>query len=109
MLKKFSQFITERRGGSRQIFCDLDGVLVDFDRGFKELEANTENLSPKEYEKKHGENSIWQLIDAEGVSFWENLPWMQDGRELWDYLSQYEPVILSSPSRNKSSIIGKMN
>lgn len=108
MLKKFSQFLTEKRGGSKQIFCDLDGVLVDFDRGFRNLEENEERLSPDEYEKKHGKNSIWPLIDKHDVSYWENLKWTKDGRELWDYLSQYEPIILSSPSRSKSSIEGKL-
>ena len=108
MLKKFSQFLTEKRGGSKRIFCDLDGVLVDFDRGFKNLDANTEKLSPNDYEEKHGKNSIWKIIDPEGISFWENLKWMKDGRELWDYLSQYEPIVLSSPSKSKHSIPGKM-
>jgi hypothetical protein len=107
-VKKFTQFIAEKRGGTRQIFCDMDGVLVDFNRGFKRLKANTEKLTPDAYQKKHGDNSIWPLIDEAGVSFWENLPWMKDGRELWDYLSQYDPIILSSPSRNRSSITGKM-
>ena len=108
MLKKFSHFIAEKLGGSKRIFCDLDGVLVDFNRGFKNLKSNTERLSPEEYEKKHGKNSIWPLIDEEGPEYWANLKWTKDGRELWDYLSQYNPIILSSPSRSKSSIEGKM-
>jgi hypothetical protein len=26
------------------VFCDLDGVLVDFNRGFQDIEENTENV-----------------------------------------------------------------
>lgn len=108
MLKNFSQFITEKRGGTKQIFCDLDGVLVDFNRGFKNLEANEDKLTPEEYNKKHGKHSMWKIIDPEGEKFWIRLKWTKDGRELWDYLSRYNPIILSSPSRSKHSIPGKM-
>lgn len=108
MLKKFSQFVFEKKDDQIRIFCDLDGVLVDFDRGFKALDSNEQNLSAEDYEKENGKNSIWPLIDKEGPAFWENLRWTKDGRELWDYLTQYSPVILSSPSRSHSSIEGKM-
>jgi hypothetical protein len=92
---------------SVRIFCDLDGVLVDFNRGFAELPENTEKLSPGEYEEEHGKNSIWPLIDKYGEEYWSELYWKGDGRELWDYLEEYKPAILSSPSRNPLSISGK--
>jgi hypothetical protein len=92
---------------SVRIFCDLDGVLVDFDRGFAELPENTEELSPAKYEEEHGKNSIWPLIDKHGDEYWSELYWKGDGRELWDYLEEYKPTILSSPSRSQSSIRGK--
>lgn len=90
-----------------RIFCDLDGVLVDFDRGFSELPENADNLSPGEYEEENGKNSIWPLIDKYGDEYWSDLYWKNDGRELWDYLEEYKPAILSSPSRNPASIRGK--
>jgi FMN phosphatase YigB (HAD superfamily) len=92
---------------SVRIFCDLDGVLVDFDRGFTDLSENTKKLSPGEYEEEHGKNSIWPLIDRRGSEYWSDLYWKGDGRELWDYLEEYKPTILSSPSRSRNSIIGK--
>lgn len=108
MLKSFEQFvINEQHDHSYQIFCDLDGVLVDFNRGFQELADNPEKLTPKEYEAIHGENTIWEKIEKLGEDFWANLQWMKDGRELWDYLKQYNPIILSSPSRSDSCIAGK--
>jgi len=91
-----------------RIFCDLDGVLVDFDRGFIELPENSDNLSPGEYEEKNGKNSIWPLIDKHGDEYWSELYWKGDGRELWDYLEEYKPSIISSPSRNLASIRGKV-
>lgn len=92
---------------SVRIFCDLDGVLVDFDRGFMELPENSDELSPGDYEEKNGKNSIWPLIDKHGDEYWSELYWKGDGRELWDYLEEYKPTILSSPSRNPASIRGK--
>lgn len=109
MLKNFSQFLTESSKVKQvRIFCDLDGVLVDFNRGFKRIEANKDELLPTEYEEKYGIEKMWELVDSEGDSFWANLKWMKDGRELWDYLSQFDPIILSSPSRSKHSVTGKM-
>jgi 5'(3')-deoxyribonucleotidase len=86
----------------------MDGVLVDFDRGFKRLKLNPDHLKPDEYEKKHGKHSIWNLIDKRGVKFWKRLPWMGDGRELWDYIKRYDPIVLSAPSKSGDSIEGKM-
>lgn len=97
----------EENGGIR-LFCDMDGVLTDFDRGFKRLRANEDHLKPKEYEKKHGKNSIWPLIDHRGIKFWKRLPWKKDGRELWDYIKRYTPIILSAPSKSPDSVKGKL-
>jgi FMN phosphatase YigB (HAD superfamily) len=108
MIKNFNEFVLNENGQMRhRVFCDLDGVLVDFDRGFMELESNTENLTPKEYEKAHGKGSIWKAIDVLGEDFWINLQWTKDGRELWDYLKRYDPIILSSPSQHPGCISGK--
>lgn len=82
------------------IYCDMDGVLVDFERGYKELTGY--------YTKTHPDNSkFWEPIDAEGPDFWTNLHWMPDGHQLWNYIKKYNPYILSSPSRSVTSRVGK--
>jgi hypothetical protein len=106
MIKDFKLFCEENLDNKFRVFCDMDGVLTDFNNGFKKL--NTEGLGPKEYEQEYGKNKIWPLISDQGSLFWSNLEWMSDGKELWNYLQQYTPTILSSPSREYSSIIGKM-
>jgi hypothetical protein len=111
MLKSFSQFLTEETDETSskiKVYCDLDGVLVDFNRGFKNLDSNEDKLTPAEYEEKYGLDKMWKIVDDKGDAFWANLRWKSDGRALWDYIKRYDPIILSSPSRSKSSVEGKM-
>lgn len=95
-----------------QIFCDMDGCLCDFEARFEHFTG----LSPDEYRaeiaKKYGNNKVdeifWNLIDKQiGVRFWRGIPWMPQGKQLWDYIKPYNPILLSSPSWDDSSRIGK--
>ena len=79
----------------------MDGVLVDFEKGYYDLTGTSTKQFPK------GDNSFWQPISAAGAEFWANLPWMPDGQELWRYIKKYKPNILSAPSQDPSSKIGK--
>ena len=83
------------------IYCDMDGVLVDFEKGYYDLTGTSTKQFPK------GDNSFWQPISDAGAEFWATLPWMPDGKELWNYIKKYTPNILSSPSQDPSSKIGK--
>ena len=83
------------------IYCDMDGVLVDFEKGYKDLTGTSTKQFPK------GDNSFWQPISDAGAEFWATLPWMPDGKELWNYIKKYKPNILSSPSQDPSSKVGK--
>ena len=83
-----------------KIYCDMDGVLVDFDKGYKELTGKEASFDmPKE--------EFWTPIQKAGASFWIKLQWMPDGKQLWDYIKPYNPDLLSAPSRDESSKIGK--
>jgi len=89
-----------------KIYCDMDGVLCDFDKRFTSL--NPEHLSPSQYSTKYGTEKFWNFIDEEnGVKFWVGIPWMKDGRQLWDYISKYNPSLLSAPSKQNESRLGK--
>ena len=90
-----------------RIFCDMDGVLTNFRDAFKKIDP--EGLDPDVHEAKYGKGSIWPLITEKGVAYWENLEWLSDGQYFWTYLQQYNPTILSAPSRHWSSKQGKMN
>jgi hypothetical protein len=88
-----------------KIFSDMDGVLTDFDGSFVKY---SKGIPPREYEKKYGKDGFWKLIDGEGgVGYWAGMPWMEDGKEYWDYIKDYDTELLSSPSRSETSRLGK--
>ena len=70
------------------IFCDMDGVLVDFDKGYKDLTGKSTNHADVQ-----DKNDFWRLLDKslkeKGLTeydYWVNLPWMPDGKQLWNYI-----------------------
>ena len=83
------------------IYCDMDGVLVDFEKGY----YNLTGVHTKQYVK--GDKDFWQPIEEAGAAFWANLPWMPDGQTLWRYIKRYKPNILSAPSQDPASKVGK--
>ncbi len=84
-----------------KIYCDMDGVLADFESGYEELTG-----IDLKGEFKKGDD-FWDPIKVAGVGFWAGLKWMPGGQELWDYLKPFNPQLLSAPSREQSSRIGK--
>ena len=83
----------------------MDGVLTDFDKQF------TDSISPwkpKPFIDKNGLDEFWKEIDGRGVGFWVGMEWMEDGKELFEFLKNYKDVeLLSSPSRSEHSRLGK--
>ncbi len=86
------------------IYCDLDGVLGDFVTQFKKI---SNGVSPNEYEDKHGSKKFFDLIHSHGTKWWETMPWMTDGKKLWNHLKQYNPIVLSAPTKSPISVKGK--
>jgi 5'(3')-deoxyribonucleotidase len=94
------------------IYCDMDGVLCDFENRFEHFTG----LSPDQYRveitKKYGEKKsldmFWDVINHQiGMRFWRGMHWMPGGKVLWDYIKQYKPTLLTAPSYHNSSIEGK--
>lgn len=96
--------LKEETNPEYKIYSDMDGVITDFDTQFEKLSGG---ISPDEYEKKNSKEAFWKLIGDKGVGFWVGMPWMSDGLEYWNYIKQYNPALLSAPSRDESSKLGK--
>ena len=69
-------------GRVRNIFVDLDGVLVDFDAGVRQLEQiHAQSKNPH----KSLKFNMWAAISRR-QHFYRTLPWTEDGKELWIFL-----------------------
>jgi hypothetical protein len=102
-----------------QIYCDMDGVLTDFEKRFITLlrkegpkyysKATIAQVTrPKHFEKIEGQEEFWKFIDQHiGLEFWSEMPWMPNGKALWDFIQPYGPKLLTSPSRDNTSRLGK--
>jgi hypothetical protein len=97
-----TQTITKISPSKYIIYCDLDGVLVDFDKGYYDL---TDVLT--HHADRQGKDEFWDLFrnklkekNITEKQYWESLQWMSDGKILWDYIKKYNPYVLTAPSIN---------
>jgi hypothetical protein len=80
-----------------QLYCDMDGVLVDFEQGIRKLlsgkvpEFYFDNLDDKRYKGK-----MYRAV-RECPDFWINLKPIEEGLVLWEKIKHYNPKILTSP------------
>ena len=91
------------------IYCDLDGVLVDFDKGYEKLTGK--HTSHADLQNK---STFWRAFNYSLLNkniseqeYWSRLEWMVDGKELWNYIKLYKPYILTAPTINSGSRYGK--
>tara|TARA_R110002020_G_scaffold351513_1_gene564697 strand:- start:2666 stop:3247 length:582 start_codon:yes stop_codon:yes gene_type:complete len=120
-----------------KIFCDLDGVLVNFDSATSKI-LNDLVKNPKEHsddkklykailkaKKEIGEEEITskhfdfgspykKVIDlmfralASNKNYWSEMDWLEGGKELWDFIKPYKPIILTAPIKSSdASRLGK--
>jgi hypothetical protein len=102
-----------------QIYCDMDGVLTDFEKRFVTLlrkegpkyysKATIAQVTrPKHFDKLEGTEEFWKFIDQHiGLEFWSEMPWMPQGQILWNFIQPYGPKLLTSPSEDNTSRLGK--
>ncbi|ASV44737.1 5'-3' deoxyribonucleotidase [Agrobacterium phage Atu_ph07] len=72
------------------LFCDLDGVLVNFEAGFYDNFNVPHSSVP--------EDEAWDMIENHHMH-WDNLPPMDDWNMLWSYIKKYKPIILTGCPR----------
>jgi cytidyltransferase-like protein len=90
LIKNPSQYI---------IYCDMDGVLCDFDGQFEKYY----NISPRSISNEE----LVKAVDAKGVEFWSEMKWMKGGEKIWSMISSYNPSLLTSPGKFKYAEEGK--
>ena len=82
------------------IYCDMDQVLCDFLKGAdKAVGGSFVTMNSTERWKKLNQTK----------NFWANLDWMPGGKQLYRFISRYNPHILSAyAGKDKNSRVGKM-
>ena len=86
-MKQYIKFYKEAKGELPRIYCDMDGVLCDF-----------------EYAANRVTGQVWGGLRTgqdwgsikKTKNFWSTMPWKRDGRLLWNYIKKFEPHILSA-------------
>ena len=79
-----------------KVYLDMDGVLADFDKRFRDISG----MEPKEFENKYGTKAFWNLIDEENkIKFWVGIPSMPGAADLVNCLLYTSP---SPRDRQKS-------
>jgi uncharacterized protein YbaR (Trm112 family) len=82
------------------IYCDMDQVLCNFMKGADEAVGSSFIHADKD--------ERWNKIN-QTKGFWANLEWMPGGKRLWQFISRYDPYILSAYSgRDPNSKNGKL-
>lgn len=83
-----------RRGSltDRIVFCDLDGVLSDFETGVQQQLRCPAN-SPQ----------IWPRIFC-SQRFFLDLPWTKEGRVLWESIRRWDPIVLTGVPNNNAKL-----
>jgi hypothetical protein len=77
------------------LFCELDGVLSDFEKGVE----NTFNKNICELTQQ----KLWNSINKSST-FFESLPWTSKGKELWEEIKDYHPIIFTRVPPDYSNI-----
>lgn len=88
-----------------QVFCDLDGVLVDFAAGIKEVFPNEPHIH---HNYNVDRRSMWRRIE-QANRFFDRLPWNKGGLHLWRALEPVRPDILTGVPPHASARVEKFS
>jgi hypothetical protein len=100
-LNRAFEFIDPRFSFDKfNLYCDMDGVLTNMVKHYNDLTG-------KDLEDKIN-NKKWYKDVQGNVDFWKDMIWLDDGKDLWNYIKQYNPCILTAPTLDSACRKGKI-
>ena len=90
------------------IYLDMDETIVDWISGANKAlkDAGYPSFHDpywNKYSDEEAENIRWGVINNT-PNFWENLDFMPDGKQIWNFVKKYKPKILSACGSRAGSI-----
>ena len=112
--------LVQEQDGLPTIYCDMDGVLCDFNKGIanmfklKSRDPSKPNImkmygydDPSDWLSAHNDAQKWEPV-SQYKMFWPTLPWMPGAMKLWSFIRKFNPHILSAYTPfDKNCIRGK--
>lgn len=74
-----------------KIYVDMDGVLTDWEKQFEK----TFGVPVETYEAEHGKEQRYNLVKSHSPNFYATMPWMSDGKILYNFIKEFPTEILS--------------
>jgi len=113
LIENWREYLNKEETFPYQIYCDMDSVLVDLvpavlkkakqDADDEKLRRGVTKIIAMEWKWTKKNPKYQKALDyiddivSNDVEFWATLPPTPDKDTLWDYISQYDPIILSHP------------
>lgn len=88
-----------------KIYVDMDGVLSDWEDQFKRYSGG---IAVDTYDSLYGKKKRYELVNKNSPTYYANMPWMKDGKLLYNFVKEFPHVEILSHAPDKGAYIGKM-
>ena len=79
-----------------KIFVDMDGVITDLKKEF----LSTGKCTEEEFKSHISDEIFWKITNEAGLEFWSEMEWTPNGKELWNLVLPYSPIVLSACTKD---------
>ncbi|MDK2947552.1 MAG: hypothetical protein PWQ63_712 [Methanolobus sp.] len=83
------------------IYLDMDNVITDFDNACNSITPGLVTLHKSDIDE------FWKIVESQGITFWSEMAWMIDGKDLVSHLLNYNTTVLAAhPNPRRGCIAG---
>ena len=87
-----------------KIYVDMDGVLSDWEVQFKRYSGG---IPVDTYDSLYGKKNRFKLVNKNSPDYYANMPWMKDGKLLYNFVNSFPNVEILSHAPDTKSKVGK--